>query len=280
MEIYMIKRICMLFAAVIMLVPMLAFDSEAICMRAPRIEIDGNGYYNTAFVKDEITYVSVRAFCVAMDSSAVVSYDAASGRARVKTAALDMTLEPESVYVIANGRCLFSSGKVYATGGVMYAPLRLIAGAFGAEVYWNQDSYSVSVVRGSGGVVSGDKYYDQNDLYWLSRIIEAESCSEPFSGKLAVGSVVMNRVKSSAYPNTVYGVIFDKRYGVQFSPILSGTIYNTPCEECVCAAKLVLEGYSVSEDILYFLNPVYANNFWITQNCRYVMSLGNHRFYA
>lgn len=276
----MIKRICTFCISAILLMPLLSAGANAACMRAPRIEIDGVGYYHTAFVKNEVTYVSVRAFCKAMYPDAEVGYDAASGKARVRTSALDMTLAPGNSYVVANGRCLFASGEIYASGGVMYAPIRLLASAFDAQVYWDQDSYAVRVIRGSGGVLSGDNYYDSGEVYWLSRIIEAEACNEPFYGKLAVGNVVMNRVKSGAYPNTVYGVIFDKRYGVQFSPILSGTIYNTPCEECVIAAKLMLEGYTVSDDILYFLNPVYASNFWITQNCRYVMSVGNHRFYA
>ena len=57
--------------------------------------------------------------------------------------------------------------------------------------------------------------YSENDLYWLSRIIEAEASGESFSGKIAVGNCVLNRVKSSEFPNTIYDVIFDKNHGVQ-----------------------------------------------------------------
>ena len=57
--------------------------------------------------------------------------------------------------------------------------------------------------------------YNEDDVYWLSRIISAESRGEPLEGQIAVGNVVLNRVRSSAYPNTIYGVIFDRKHGTR-----------------------------------------------------------------
>ena len=115
--------------------------------------------------------------------------------------------------------------------------------------------------------------------YWLSRIIHAESGAEPFDGKIAVGNVVLNRVESKQYPNTIYGVIFDRRYGTQFSPVSYGTIYNTPSAESIIAAKICLEGYTLSEDILFFMNPRLATTNWIAQNRPYAFTIGRHDFY-
>ena len=99
------------------------------------------------------------------------------------------------------------------------------------------------------------------------------------TGKIAVGNVVLNRMRSGQFPNTIYGVIFDKKYGVQFAPTANGAIYKTPNADSIIAAKMCLEGYSLSSDILYFFNPKYASGSWITQNREYAFTIGNHVFY-
>ena len=121
--------------------------------------------------------------------------------------------------------------------------------------------------------------YDADEVYWLSRIISAEAKGEPMKGQIAVGNVVLNRVRSSAYPNTIYGVIFDRKHGTQFSPVSFGTIYQKPTASAEIAAKICLEGYSLSEDILFFLNPRASTNFWIVKNRPFAFTIGNHDFY-
>ena len=103
---------------------------------------------------------------------------------------------------------------------------------------------------------------------------------ESLEGQIAVGNVVLNRVKSREFPDTVYGVIFDGRWGGQFEPVRNGTIYQTPTQLSVIAAKLCLEGADVARESLYFLDPVKAGNLWTTQNRPYVMTIGVHDFYA
>ena len=90
---------------------------------------------------------------------------------------------------------------------------------------------------------------------------------------------MLNRVKSSEFPNTIYGVIFDDRWGGQFEPVRNGTIYQTPTEESVKAARMCLEGTNVVGNCLYFLAPDLAQNFWIPQNREYVTTIGCHDFY-
>ena len=69
-------------------------------------------------------------------------------------------------------------------------------------------------------------------MMWLSRILYAEANTEPLAGKIAVGNVIMNRVKSPEFPDTIYSVIFDRKYGVQFTPVANGSVYNNANEEC------------------------------------------------
>ena len=117
-------------------------------------------------------------------------------------------------------------------------------------------------------------------VYWLSRIIEAESGGEPFKGKVAVGEVILNRVKSDEFPDTIWSVIFDDKFGIQFEPVANGTIYNTPSNESIEAAKTALNGSNYVGNCLYFLNPKVAESTWITKNREYYTTIANHEFYA
>lgn len=118
------------------------------------------------------------------------------------------------------------------------------------------------------------------DVYWLSRIIHAEAAGEPYRGKVAVGNVVLNRVNSKDFPNTIYNVIFEY-YGKipQFSPVADGTIYNTPCNECIQAAREALNGSRPVGNSTYFFNPSKAAGTWIVRNKSYVTKIGGHAFY-
>ena len=128
-------------------------------------------------------------------------------------------------------------------------------------------------------MVKADAAYDYEDLYWLARVISAEAKGESFTGQIGVGTVVLNRVRSKDFPNTVKGVVFDQKYGTQFTPVANGTIYQTPTASAVVAAKMCLDGYTLSNSVLYFLNPRIATSSWIVQNRKYAFRIGNHDFY-
>ncbi len=122
--------------------------------------------------------------------------------------------------------------------------------------------------------------FDNNDVYWLSRIIHAEAGAEPYRGKVAVGNVVLNRVNSKEFPNTIYGVIFEYYKNIpQFSPVQDGTIYNTPSQESIQAAKESLNGVRPVGNSTYFFNPDKAAGTWIVRNKSYVTRIGGHVFY-
>ncbi len=119
------------------------------------------------------------------------------------------------------------------------------------------------------------------DIYWLARIIEAESKGESYTGKVAVGNVVMNRVNSSEFPSSVKGVIFEYYKGIpMFSPVANGTIYNTPSQESIKAAYAAYNGQKPVGNATYFYNPSIAKSSWISQNKTYITSIGGHAFYV
>lgn len=128
-------------------------------------------------------------------------------------------------------------------------------------------------------VTSASSSYSENDVYWLSRLIEAEASGESYEGKSAVGGCVINRVKSPDFPNTVYGVIFDKAYGVQYQPTANGAIYNTPSADSIRAAEEALKGISTAGNALYFCSTTVAPKSWAAANRAYCMTIGNHVFY-
>lgn len=117
---------------------------------------------------------------------------------------------------------------------------------------------------------------EERDL--LERLVEAEAGGEPYEGKLAVATVVMNRVNSSKFPNTVRGVIYQKN---QFSPVANGGMNKKASAETKKAVSKVLdEGYrSFSADVVYFLNSDIATSKWIVHNRTFVTTIGNHDFY-
>ena len=104
----------------------------------------------------------------------------------------------------------------------LYVPVRFISDCFGGTTEWNSFLKNACLTFQDVSIPKNmiNKSYTDDDVFWLGRIIEAESAGEPISGKTAVGNVVLNRVKSDDFPNTIYGVIFDRNYGIQFQPII------------------------------------------------------------
>ena len=224
------------------------------------------------------TYVPLRAASLSLCPGAAISWE--NNRALVQTSNLTITARPGDYYIDANGRKLFAKDSVRLINGTTMVPVRLLAKAMGASVAWDAVSERVTLTGGSGTITSGNEYYNSDDLYWLSRIINAESSGEPLFGKIAVGNVILNRVASPDFPDSVYNVIFDEVGGIQFTPVANGTIFNTPSAESILAAKLCLDGASVVGNSLFFLNPTIATSSWITKNRAYISTIGNHKFYA
>ncbi|MBQ3527896.1 MAG: cell wall hydrolase [Clostridia bacterium] len=246
--------------------------------KAVSVLINGKKYTGNAFLKDGSTYVGIREFSMYMGASSV-SWDGGKKTCTVKSDNLSLSAKNGSSYITANERFLWASSGIIIISGTMYAPIRPLAKAFGYSVDWSQKD-QCAILTPSAPLISGRSFYKADEILWLSRIIHAEAQGEPFLGKIAVGTVVLNRVKNSMYPNTIYGVIFDRKNGVQFTPAQSGTIYCSPNEESIIAAKLCLDGARINDKVLFFVNEELATSSWVSDNRPFIMTVGNHKFFA
>jgi spore germination cell wall hydrolase CwlJ-like protein len=128
-------------------------------------------------------------------------------------------------------------------------------------------------------------YLDKESIEILCRIVEAEAGTEDEKGRILVANVVMNRVESSRFPDTVKGVVFQKSGGLyQFSPVANGRYYRvTVSEETRKAVEKVLRGKDESQGALYFVNRYAANTEymnWFDRRCTSLFSYGRHEFFS
>jgi Cell wall hydrolyses involved in spore germination len=108
----------------------------------------------------------------------------------------------------------------------------------------------------------------------LAHLINGEAANEPYIGKVAVGSVVMNRIQNPRFPKTVAGVVYQPH---AFESVSNG-IFNRPVNnESLKAAADALSGWDPSGGALYFFNPAKTNNAWIWAR-RIVTQIGQHVF--
>ena len=237
--------------------------------RSVPVQADGKAVTSAAYVEQGVTYVPLRALLNALGDWEVW-WDSGAGQAAAVSQSASLRADPAANTVTVSGRTL--AGRVTVERGVTYVPLRLVCEALGCRVEW--DPY-----LGGAAVTSPGAAYDAGELYWLARIIYAESGGESITGQIAVGNVILNRVKSSQFPDTVEGVIFDRKDAVQFEPVGNGRIYQTPSAQSVEAAKRALDGENVIGSALYFYAPALSQGTWINANCTYQQTIGCHRFY-
>ncbi len=244
-----------------------------------------NGHYikteHPAYLQKGYTMVPFRTLSDALCADSI-QWDEVSGKAVIIKDSVSVTITKNSKTALVNGKKTTLDSPAVIHNDRFYVPLRFVAEVFSADVAWNAESYTANITAKGVQVPAsliGSRGYSDEDLYWLSRIIHAESQGESMSGKIGVANVVLNRVKSTLFDNTIYDVVFDRKHGVQFSPIINGTIYNTPLGDSVIAAKRALKGENNIGESLYFLNPKIATNFWIVNNRSFYKTIGNHDFY-
>ena len=242
------------------------------------VKLSGKTAPFSAYRINGIVYLSIKDALGSVNPSAKLSHNASTKTTSVSAAGLVISVTHGGYVMYANDRPLFSfSPALLMNDGNMYVPASALLKALGLSSSASETGLSIS---GSfKPLAHASKFYREDEVYWLSKIISAESAGESLLGQIAVGDVIMNRVKSSLFPNTIYSVIFDRKYGVQFSPTLDGRIYFDPTYTATLAAKICLEGVSLSDDAMYFLNPKAAQSNWIVKNREYAYTIGNHDFY-
>ena len=285
MEVLILKKIILFLLLTIMtLTNASVISAESYDFYVPVcISVNGN-YIKTdtkPYLEDGTTYVPVRAIADSLDSDSV-TWNADTKNVLIKKDDITISIIIGKKTAFVNNKEVTVPGGAFIKNDRTYVPLRFVSESFGAKVGFNPDTYTVTILKDGVSVPSHcilERAYSDEDIYWLSRIINAESGGEPFIGKVAVGNVVINRVKSKDYPNTITDVIFDTKYGVQFEPIINGSIYAIPSGESIIAAKNALEGKNVVANSLFFLNESIAENFWIVENRTYLTKIGQHTFY-
>lgn len=115
---------------------------------------------------------------------------------------------------------------------------------------------------------------NSSNVNLLSRLVYGEARGEPYSGQVAVAAVVLNRVKSSSFPNTVSGVIYQSG---AFDVVSDGQINLTPDSTAKKAAQDAINGWDPSYGAIYYFNPSTATNKWIWSRPMTV-TIGKHRF--
>jgi spore cortex-lytic enzyme len=112
------------------------------------------------------------------------------------------------------------------------------------------------------------------NLDLLAKCVYAEARGEPYTGQVAIAAVVLNRVKSSSFPNTVSGVIYQKN---AFTCVSDGQINLTPNASAYSAAKDALNGWDPTNGCLYYYNPATATSKWIW-SLKVELKIGKHSF--
>lgn len=127
--------------------------------------------------------------------------------------------------------------------------------------------------------------YSKEDILILEKIVEAETTGEDFRSRVLVANVVLNRVKSKSFPNTVEEVVFQKTGNTyQFSPVYDGRYYKVTVSEVTKkAVQYAIKNADKTKGALYFANRHYAdrkNMEWFDQNLRFLFSYGAHEFFT
>ena len=133
----------------------------------------------------------------------------------------------------------------------------------------------MSLSGGSSGSSGGSSTSNSSgDVYLLARCIYGEARGEPYKGQVAVGAVILNRVRSSSFPNSIAGVIYQQG---AFSVVADGQINLSPIETAIKAAKDAMNGYDPTNGCLYYYNPAKTTNKWIWSR-PVMLTIGQHRF--
>lgn len=133
---------------------------------------------------------------------------------------------------------------------------------------------SVQVFTAAGNTIN----ITHKDIYLMAQVVYAESRAEPYQGKVAVASVILNRVKDPKFPKSIEAVVTQKG---AFSCVRNGKITVNPDEASFKAVLEALKGADPTEKAVFFYNPKIATNTWMKKVSKNnVINIGNHTFFA
>ena len=264
------KRTLFLLAAICLLLTFAVPCASAAAV-VP-VTVDDALIGGSSYLESGVTMVPLRDLCNALGGW-TVSWDGSAACAASKADGVALRAVPGASTITVNGNAVGLPKPVVLSGGRVRLPLRAVCQALDLSVSWD------GALDGAAVSTGNPPAYNADDLYWLSRIISAESQGEPLKGQVAVGNVVLNRAASGEFPNTIKSVIFDTKDGTQFEPVSNKTVYNTPTPRSVAAAKAALAGTRIVGKCLYFYAPSLSQGTWIRTHRTYYTTIGCHRFY-
>ena len=135
------------------------------------------------------------------------------------------------------------------------------------------DSYN-SLAGSTATQTGGMNGFSSSEVYLLAKTIYAEGRGEPYTGQVAIGAVVLNRVSDKAFPNTISGVVYQKH---AFTAVSDGQINLTPNDTAMKAARDAINGWDPTGGALYYYNPAIATSAWIFDR-QTVTVIGKHVF--
>ncbi|MDD4839548.1 MAG: spore cortex-lytic enzyme [Clostridia bacterium] len=133
---------------------------------------------------------------------------------------------------------------------------------------------SLGMSLSSTSTSSSSSGYSSADVYLLAKLVYAEARGEPYTGQVAVAAVVLNRVKSSLFPNTISGVIYEP---YAFTCVSDGQINYAPNDTAKKAAQDAMNGWDPSNGCIYYYNPATATSTWMKKR-PVLLVIGNHAF--
>lgn len=167
-----------------------------------------------------------------------------------------------TIYTVKKGDSLYKIGKAY---GVSVKSIK-------------KRNHLQSDIIYPGQKLSIPQAITASEMDLLARLVHAEAKGEPYAGKVAVATVVLNRVDHPSFPNTIKEVIYSKEGGhYAFTPVANGTINQPADESAKRAVREALAFRGQGQGSLYFYNPKTSTSKWILSK-KVTITIGNHRF--
>ena len=275
-----LRRALALLLALCLLCPGLAAAADDGGAQSVPVYIDGL-LSARAYVSGEAVFLPPEAVCAAARLS--MSWSEDNGTLTLSVPGAVLTGHKDDGYFEADRRYIYAPDGWLVKGDVLYLPSDAVERLFGVKINVSEKRDRLELSTDKLAVMSGgasyyELNYDAELLYWLPQIINAEAKFEPLAGQIGVGNVVMNRLRSPDFPDTIFEVIYDTEHTVQFEPISTGGIFQEPTEQATIAAYLCLEGYSTVGGSLYFVNPEFGSG-WFDSSLELVETIGHHNFY-
>ena len=248
-----------------------------------KVPVSFNGYEaTTGYVVEKVTFLPLSAICKFLGYP--MSWSGTEEKIEANISGVKLTGEKDTGYIKVDGRYLFSPDNWIIAGDELFLTRDNVERLLGLKTTKDAKAMAPDYDFRISKLMTGDedyyeKHYDYNEIFWYAHIIHSEARWEPMAGKIGVGNVIQNRIKSKEYPNTLIEVIFDAFPVVQFQPVMTGGIREYPDKEAYIATYLLLEGYNTVGDCMYFVNREKGSE-WFDEKLQLVVQYGNHTFYT